>query len=177
MTRFLIITDDKPYNPYSYHLDRITYIFSVITILSAIIMSIAQNVYDFRIQDMIPPCMLHLLTGYYCPGCGGTRALTSLLKGDLIHSFLYHPVIVYAFIPGVCYMINHTIYHLQRYIYSKSDISKNHITDSHASTSHNRHMIRPLTVRPAYLYSVAALIIIQFIIKNLIKLIWNYSLI
>lgn len=43
-----------------------------------------------------PPCLFHLTTGYYCPGCGGTRAITALLRGRLLSSFLYHPVVLYA---------------------------------------------------------------------------------
>lgn len=29
------------------------------------------------------PCGFHLLTGWWCPGCGSTRALHALLRGDL----------------------------------------------------------------------------------------------
>ena len=42
------------------------------------------------------PCLFHLATGYYCPGCGGTRAITALLHGQLFRSFLYHPVVLYG---------------------------------------------------------------------------------
>ena len=42
------------------------------------------------------PCLFHLATGYDCPGCGGTRAIASLLHGQLFRSFLYHPVILYT---------------------------------------------------------------------------------
>ncbi len=41
------------------------------------------------------PCMFHLLTGLYCPGCGGTRAVRYLLRGDLVQSFVYHPLVPY----------------------------------------------------------------------------------
>ena len=39
-------------------------------------------------------CRMHL--GGYCPGCGGTRAIESLLHGQLFRAFLYHPVILYT---------------------------------------------------------------------------------
>ncbi len=41
-------------------------------------------------------CPFLLLTGLYCPGCGGTRAVRSLLRGDLRMSFQYHPLVLYA---------------------------------------------------------------------------------
>lgn len=42
------------------------------------------------------PCVFHSLTGLYCPGCGGTRAVRALLKGDLWMSFQYHPLVLYT---------------------------------------------------------------------------------
>lgn len=41
------------------------------------------------------PCLFQLLTGLYCPGCGGTRALRALLAGNLALSIQYHPLVVY----------------------------------------------------------------------------------
>ena len=32
------------------------------------------------------PCLFHLMTGLYCPGCGGTRAVRALFRGDLAMS-------------------------------------------------------------------------------------------
>jgi uncharacterized membrane protein YozB (DUF420 family) len=43
-----------------------------------------------------PPCLFHLLTGWYCPGCGGTRALYLLLTGHPLLSFVYHPLVLYV---------------------------------------------------------------------------------
>ena len=31
-----------------------------------------------------PPCQFHALTGFYCPGCGGTRAVYQLLHGRIL---------------------------------------------------------------------------------------------
>ena len=41
-------------------------------------------------------CLFHLLTGYYCPGCGGTRAVKLLLTGHPLYSFIYHPLVLYG---------------------------------------------------------------------------------
>lgn len=39
------------------------------------------------------PCMIKLITGYYCPGCGATRAVISLFKGQLYQAFRYNSII------------------------------------------------------------------------------------
>ncbi len=41
------------------------------------------------------PCMFQMLTGLYCPGCGGTRGVNYLLHGRLLESFIYHPLVLY----------------------------------------------------------------------------------
>ena len=42
------------------------------------------------------PCLFHLITGFYCPGCGGTRAVKYLLHGQILKSIRYHPLVFYA---------------------------------------------------------------------------------
>ena len=48
-----------------------------------------------------PPCMFHCLTGLYCPGCGNTRALALLLRGDVAGSLaknaLFVPLLLCVF--------------------------------------------------------------------------------
>ena len=41
------------------------------------------------------PCLYQMMTGLYCPGFGGTRAVRALLSGHPVLSFLYHPVVPY----------------------------------------------------------------------------------
>ncbi|RJP73032.1 MAG: DUF2752 domain-containing protein [Ignavibacteriales bacterium] len=43
-------------------------------------------------------CPFHSVTGLYCPGCGGLRAVDSLLKFDFTNALRYNPLVV-AFIP------------------------------------------------------------------------------
>ncbi len=40
------------------------------------------------------PCLFQMMTGLYCPGCGGTRAVKALLSGHPVLSFLYHPLVL-----------------------------------------------------------------------------------
>ena len=48
-------------------------------------------------SEWLPKCLFYRLTGVYCPGCGATRALSSLLHGDLKAS-LHNNLLL---IPGV----------------------------------------------------------------------------
>lgn len=47
------------------------------------------------------PCIFNEITGLYCPGCGITRAIASLIKFDLYQAFRYNMLIV-VFIPLIC---------------------------------------------------------------------------
>lgn len=58
------------------------------------------------------PCLFHAFTGYYCPGCGGTRAAACLLRGKVAASFLYHPVVPYCAVLYLCFMVTHTAWHM-----------------------------------------------------------------
>ena len=60
------------------------------------------------------PCVFRELTGYCCPGCGGTRACAALLQGKIVKSFLCHPVVLYTAVIYGWYMITHTIEYLTR---------------------------------------------------------------
>ena len=60
------------------------------------------------------PCVFHQITGYYCPGCGGTRAVKSLLHGQLLRSFCYHPVVIYGTVLYLIYMITQTLKRVTR---------------------------------------------------------------
>lgn len=42
------------------------------------------------------PCLFHLVTGAYCPGCGGTRAAKALVTGHIFQSLRYNPVVFYG---------------------------------------------------------------------------------
>lgn len=44
------------------------------------------------------PCIFNKITGLYCPGCGITRAIKSLLSGDIQTSFRNN-ILLYTVIP------------------------------------------------------------------------------
>lgn len=59
------------------------------------------------------PCIMHALTGWYCPGCGGTRSVLFLLHGHPVMSFLYHPLVLYTAVV-IAYILLRHIYDLIR---------------------------------------------------------------
>ena len=50
--------------------------------------------HDPYATTIFPPCPVLALTGYQCPGCGGTRAAYSLLHGDLASAIRMNPIVV-----------------------------------------------------------------------------------
>ena len=54
-------------------------------------------------------CVLYKVFGIYCPGCGGTRAVTELLHGSILKSLWYHPVVGYAVFLFSGFMVSHTL--------------------------------------------------------------------
>ena len=63
-----------------------------------------------KIMNGQMPCLFQEITGLYCPGCGGTRAVKALLKGEVISSFLYHPFILYMVILAVIFAVSYLLY-------------------------------------------------------------------
>ena len=41
-----------------------------------------------------PPCVFRKATGVYCPGCGSTRALRALGRGDFWAALRYNPLTI-----------------------------------------------------------------------------------
>jgi hypothetical protein len=89
-------------------------------------------------------CMLHTLTGYYCPGCGGTRAVDAFLRGHWLRSLYYHPVVVYTAVGMLAFVVSHTLNIL----------------------SHEK--IRAMQFRARFFYVMIGVILLQWIIKNAI---------
>ena len=59
-------------------------------------------------------CLLYTLFHVYCPGCGGTRAVFALLRGDVLLSLYYHPVVVYTVVMYAWYLISNTVQWLSK---------------------------------------------------------------
>lgn len=67
-----------------------------------------------EIASLLPECMFHRVTGLYCPGCGGTRAVLAFLRGNFVASFCYHPLVPYTAVLcvyGILYFLFQKIRH------------------------------------------------------------------
>ena len=51
------------------------------------------------------PCLFHEITGLYCPGCGVTRLVFSLLKLDFYRAFRANPLIFILLIISSIYLV------------------------------------------------------------------------
>lgn len=45
------------------------------------------------VADLVPGCPLYDLTGVYCPGCGATRALKLLARGEFFAAIAMNPLL------------------------------------------------------------------------------------
>lgn len=117
--------------------------------LISIILIFTHNI---PIIDSLPVCTFYDVTGYYCPGCGGTRAVMAMLQGKIWTSIYYHPFVVYMTVYYILFEGSHTL-----------DI-----------LTHGK--IKGIRFCPMYFYVGIALIIIQWLIKNYLKFKFGFIL-
>lgn len=100
-----------------------------------------------------PPCFCDKYLGFYCPGCGGTRAMTLLLHGYVLKSLWYHPLVVYTVCIFGAFMLSQATARLTGYRYFKG-----------------------LRFHNWYLYGALAVVMINFIVKNCLRFFWDITL-
>lgn len=54
-------------------------------------------------------CMLKTMTGIPCPGCGGTRAVECLFRGEIFSSIYYNAFATYSVIVYLLFFITQTL--------------------------------------------------------------------
>lgn len=57
----------------------------------------------------IPVCPIYNHFGFFCPACGGTRAVISLLNFDIISSIYFNPIVIYTIVFSTLYLITELI--------------------------------------------------------------------
>ena len=95
-------------------------------------------------------CYMYRMTGYYCPGCGGTRACIAFLHGHFLRSLLYHPGVPYTAVVYLVFMVSHSIELL-----SKGNFAIG------------------LRYRDNYIKFAGIIILVQWILRNFLKWKWG----
>lgn len=98
------------------------------------------------------PCLFRLITGLYCPGCGGTRAVKAFLTGHLVLSFLYHPIVLYVALLAVRFAVSYLLYW---------------------KTGDRRYRI---FLENKYIYTAVALTVANFLIKNFLLVVMGIDI-
>jgi hypothetical protein len=138
---------DKELDPFFY---RIGWIFLILGAIYAV----ARLGFGVGPLPKLPLCVFHTATGYYCPGCGGSRAVAALFKGKLLRSLYYHPIVPYSAIVGGWFMLSQSVERLSR----------------------GRWKIG-MHYRNIYLWLALALVILNCVVKNMILLLTGVALI
>lgn len=83
----------------------------LIVLIVFIIVIIGILIYFKYLSEFIkiPQCTIFTKTGIYCPGCGGTRAVYSLYKGNILKSLYYNPIVLYIIVILFWYIITEGI--------------------------------------------------------------------
>ncbi len=128
--------------------DRVFFRLGLILLAAAGILLVLGRIYAG--EEIIPvyprPCPFLELTGLCCPGCGGTRALRALLHGRLGESLRFHPAVVPAVLLYFGYMLSQALWRIRG---GKGKL---------------------MTWNDLYLYALLAVILLQWIVKNIILL-------
>lgn len=98
-------------------------------------------------------CVFRAMTGLYCPGCGGSRALLLLFRTDIAGSVIHHPLVIYSFALAVIFYVSQTL----RFI--------------------SRGRMAGFSMRPIFPIIGGALLLLNWLIKNMLLLIWKIALI
>ncbi len=134
-------------------LDDNLYRVSLAVVIFSVIAASIMKIFCISLDKYFMPCMFHEITGGYCPGCGGTRALKYLFEGNILKSLYYNPFVLYAFSLFGYYIISNTIC---RIINKKSKAMK---------------------YRTIYCYAAIIIIACNFLWKNYMYFIKGISLI
>lgn len=57
-----------------------------------------------KMKIELPMCGWYQATGFYCPGCGGTRAIFFLSRFQFVKSFISHPFVLYVLLVYFTFM-------------------------------------------------------------------------
>lgn len=96
-------------------------------------------------------CGIHDMFHIYCPGCGGTRAVYSLLKLHIVESFMEHPMVLFTAVILADYYIGAII------------------------TLIRKNGKRYYYLRTWFCYVALGIVIVNFIVRNVLLIRFHYD--
>lgn len=92
-------------------------VFKLLSILFLLILLFISYLFLIKKYNFYIPCIFKQITGFYCPGCGITRCILSILNLEFYRAFRYNPL-VFLMIP---FLFIYIIYNLYLYITNNED--------------------------------------------------------
>lgn len=158
--------------------NQLFYRFGIVIFIAGVIAVLLQNAGIIDPVRLFSPCVFHQLSGLYCPGCGGTRAVKALLSGNLILCFRYHPFVFYFFIMYALFMVSHSTAAVKNIFLKKRHKNglprKTHREPSSKKTTRKNIFASGLDFKVSYVYIGIVIILLQWMIKNVTVLL-RYS--
>ena len=68
----------------------------------------------FLVLEHMRPCLLYSLTGFFCPGCGGTRSAVALVHGHFLVCAVDYPLMAYSVVMYLWFMVSQTVERISR---------------------------------------------------------------
>ena len=77
--------------------------FTIIIGIPVILVAGAVSLFFFDPSKYIffPKCAFNIATGYFCPGCGSSRALYQLTHGNVLEALRLNPGVIFLLVMGV----------------------------------------------------------------------------
>lgn len=96
-------------------IDEDEVLYRVLLLFAAFAAVFTWGIYLFDAEEIfMTPCPFWRLTGLYCPGCGGTRALVALVNGRFAESIRIHPLVIYLAGFFLVFAVSHTLKHMTK---------------------------------------------------------------
>lgn len=122
-------------------------------VFAAAALALMYRFFPLPFSKLMLPCLVNSTLGIYCPGCGGTRAAAALLHGKFAASFICHPLVLYTAVTGGWFLISQSIERILRHRFKIG-----------------------MKYRDLYIWAALGIVIVNFIVKNILLLIWHIDL-
>ena len=123
----------------------------VVILAVGTMLGLLWHYYLYRFVEL-PACIWDKYMHIYCPGCGGTRSFLALMRGEVLLSLWYHPLVPYAAAMYLCFML--------RGVAGKLSGGR----------------IRGMRFHTWYLYLALGIVMVNLVVKNLLRLVWNIEM-